>query len=116
MKKILWSERIKRPPKPLTFETYLREQDHPISSHPETRDPRILPLVTFDYGSTMARIRRSRYVGKYLVAAVKEMAKSTNSQLQTIFWNEVAFFCGYQPNRNPHPYLGLSPHLFQLRR
>ncbi len=46
MEKILWSERIKRPPKPLTFETYLREQDNPISSHPEARDPRIIPLVT----------------------------------------------------------------------
>jgi hypothetical protein len=35
MKKILWSERIKRPPKALTFETYLCEQDSPISSHPD---------------------------------------------------------------------------------
>ncbi len=43
MKKILWSERIKRHPKALTFETYLREQDNPISSHPEARDPRIIP-------------------------------------------------------------------------
>ena len=76
MKRILWSERIKRPPKPLTFETYLREQDNPISSHPEARDPRIVPLVILDYGSTMARIRQSRYVGKYLVASVKEMARS----------------------------------------
>jgi len=81
MEKILWSERIKRPPKWLTFETYLREQDSPISSHSEARDPRIVPLVTFDYGSTMARIRQSRYVGKYLVAAIKEMAKSAKSVL-----------------------------------
>ena len=81
MKKILLSERIKRPPKALTFETYLREQDRPITSHPEARDPRIVPLVTFDYGSTMARIRQSRYVGKYLVAAIKEMAKSAKSVL-----------------------------------
>ena len=79
MKKILLSERFKRPPKPLTFETYLRPQDHPIPSHPEARDPRIVPLVTFDYGSTTARIRQSRYVGKYLVASVKEMAKSAKS-------------------------------------
>ena len=35
--------------------------------------------MTFDYGSTMARIRQSRYVGKYLVASVKEMAKSAKS-------------------------------------
>ena len=79
MKKILWSERIKRPPKPLTFESYLREQDNPIPSHTEARDPRIVPLVTLDYGSTLARIRQSRYVGKYLVASIKEMAKSAKS-------------------------------------
>jgi len=79
MKKILWSERIKRPPKALTFETYLREQDNPIPSHPEAREPRIVPLVVFDYGSVMARIRQMRYVGKYLVDAVKEMAQSAKS-------------------------------------
>ena len=79
MPKVRLSEKFKRPPKPLTFETYLREQDNPISSHPEARDPRIVPLVTFDYGSTTARIRQSRYVGKYLAASVKEMAKSARS-------------------------------------
>ncbi len=81
MRRILWSERIKRPPKSLTFETYLREPDNPISSHPEARDPRIVPLVVFDYGSVMARVRQMRYVGKYLIAAVKEMAKSAKSVL-----------------------------------
>lgn len=79
MPKILLSERIKRPPKSLTFETYLREQDRPIPSHPEAREPRIVPLVVFDYGSVMARIRQMRYVGKYLVASVKEMAQSAKS-------------------------------------
>jgi hypothetical protein len=54
MPKILLSERIKRPPKALTFETYLREQDNPIPSHPEAREPRIVSLVVFDYGSVMA--------------------------------------------------------------
>jgi epoxyqueuosine reductase len=81
MKRTLWSERIKRPPKALTFETYLRELDNPIPSHPEAREPRIVPLVVFDYGSVMARIRQMRYVGKYLVASVKEMAKSAKSVL-----------------------------------
>ena len=81
MKKILWSDRIKRPPKPLTFETYLRELDHPIPSHPEAREPRIVPLVVFDYGSVMARVRQMRYVGKYLVASVREMAQSAKSVL-----------------------------------
>lgn len=79
MEQIRLSERIKRPPKPLTFETYLREEDNPISSHPEAREPRIVPLVVFDYGSVMARIRQMRYVGKYLVEAVKEMAQSAQS-------------------------------------
>jgi len=88
MKKLLLSERFKRPPKHLTFETYLREQDNPISSHPEARDPRIVPLVTFDYGSTMARVRQSRYVGKYLVASVKEMAKSAKSVLKNPYAGE----------------------------
>lgn len=79
MPKILLSERIKRPPKALTFETYLREEDNPIPSHPEAREPRIVPLVVFDYGSVMARFRQMRYIGKDLVAAVKEMAKSAKS-------------------------------------
>lgn len=81
MKKILWSERIKRPPKALTFETYLREVDNPITSHPAAREPRIVPLVVFDYGSTMARIRQMRYVGKYLIASIKEMAQSAKGVL-----------------------------------
>jgi ferredoxin len=73
------SEKIKHPPKPLTFETNLREQDNPISNHPEARESRIVPLVIFDYGSVMARIRQSRYIGKYLVAAIKQMAQSAKS-------------------------------------
>jgi len=79
MKKILWSEWIKRPPKALTFETYLREQDQPIQSHPEAREPRLVPLIVLDYGSVMARVRQMRYVGKYMVAAIKEMATSAKS-------------------------------------
>jgi ferredoxin len=82
MKKILWSERIKRPPKALTFETYLRAQDNPIPSHPEARDPRIVPLVILDYGSTMARFRQSRYVGRHLVGSIREMAQSAKSVLK----------------------------------
>src|SRR5665648_364961 len=82
MKKFLWSERIKRPPKMLTFETYLREQDQPISSHAEAREPRIVPLVVFDYGSVMARVRQMRYVGKYLAASIREMARSAKSVLK----------------------------------
>lgn len=79
MKPLRLSERIKRPPKPLTFETYLREQDQPIPAHPEAREPRIVPLVILDYGSVRARLRQSCYIGKYLVAAVREMARSARS-------------------------------------
>jgi NAD-dependent dihydropyrimidine dehydrogenase PreA subunit len=79
MRKIKLSEKIKKPPKFLTIEPYLREQDHPISSHPEARDPRIVPLVTFDYGSMMARVKQSRYIGKMLIASVGEMAKGNKS-------------------------------------
>ena len=50
MKKILRSERIKRPPKALTHETYLWEVDKPISNPPEAREPRIVPLIMFDCG------------------------------------------------------------------
>ncbi|MEM8651453.1 MAG: 4Fe-4S dicluster domain-containing protein [Pseudomonadota bacterium] len=79
MKKIIWSERIKRPPWMLTFESYLRKQDHPIASHPEARDNRIVPLVVIDFGSFMARMRQMRYVGKYLVRSIKEMHVSAKS-------------------------------------
>jgi len=56
MPKLKLSEIIKRPPRFLTIEPYLREQDNPIPSHPDARDPRIVPLVIFDFGSTLARI------------------------------------------------------------
>ena len=79
MKKILWSERIKRPPRLLNFESYLRAQDRPISSHPDAREPRIVPLVVLDYGSVMARVRQMRYIGKYMFAAIKETVQSAKS-------------------------------------
>ncbi len=73
------SERYKRPPAFLTIEPYLREEDRPIASHPEARDPRIVPLVVFDYGSVMARVKQMRYVGKLLVQSVVDMAKGARS-------------------------------------
>jgi epoxyqueuosine reductase len=82
MARIHLSERIKRPPKSLTFETYLREQDNPIPSHPEARDPRIVPLVVLDYGSVMARVRKMRYIGSFLVNSIKEMAVSAKSAVE----------------------------------
>lgn len=79
MKRILLSERIKKAPWFLTIEPYLRKQDHPVSSHPEAREPRIVPLVIIDYGSLMARIKQMRYIGRLLIAAVFEMAKSAST-------------------------------------
>jgi len=74
MKKILLSEKIKKAPGFLTIEPYLRKQDHPVASHPEAREPRIVPLVIIDYGSLTARIKQVRYIGRLLVASIFEMA------------------------------------------
>ncbi|MEZ4768215.1 MAG: reductive dehalogenase domain-containing protein [Caldilineales bacterium] len=79
MKRPLLSERFKRPPRPLSFESYLGPQDHPIPGHPDARDNMIVPLLIADYGSTTARMKQMRYIGKSLVAAIKEMHVSARS-------------------------------------
>lgn len=79
MKKILLSEKFKKAPRFLTIEPYLRAQDQPIASHPQARQPRLVPLVILDYGSLAARLRQMRYIGRLLVGAVREMAKSASS-------------------------------------
>lgn len=79
MKRILLSEKIKKAPRFLTIEPYLRKQDHPIASHPEARQPRIVPLVVVDYGSLAARIKQMRYIGKLLLGAVGQMWISARS-------------------------------------
>lgn len=79
MKRIILSEKIKTAPRFLTIEPYLRNQDQPVASHPEAREPRIVPLVIIDYGSLMARIKQLRYIGRLLIAAVFEMLKSARS-------------------------------------
>ena len=76
MTKIRLSERIRKPPRFITIEPYLREQDSPISSSPDARYPRIVPLVAFDYGSVAARFRQIRHIGKYMVKILKELAGS----------------------------------------
>jgi NAD-dependent dihydropyrimidine dehydrogenase PreA subunit len=63
----------------LTIKKYLRKQDQPIPSHPEARDPRLVPLVILDYGSLSARLKQMRYIGRTLVGSVVEMAKSVRS-------------------------------------
>jgi NAD-dependent dihydropyrimidine dehydrogenase PreA subunit len=63
----------------LTIEKYVRDVDSPIASHPEARDPRIVPLVVLDYGSVMARFRQMRYISGMLVGSIREMAKGTKS-------------------------------------
>jgi Pyruvate/2-oxoacid:ferredoxin oxidoreductase delta subunit len=79
MKHILLSEKIKKAPPFLTIEPYLRPQDKPIASHPEAREPRLVPLVVIDYGSVVARFKTIKHVGKFLVDAIGEMWKSARS-------------------------------------
>lgn len=81
MSKLKLSEKIKRPPKFLTFEKYLREIDNPISCHLESREPRIVPFVVIDYGSFWARMKQMTYpgLGKLLVNSVSEMAQGAKS-------------------------------------
>jgi epoxyqueuosine reductase len=77
MKKIIW--RIKAAPWFLTIEPYLRKQDHPVASHPEAREPRIVPLVVIDYGNLAARLKQARYIGRLMGGAIVEMVKSACS-------------------------------------
>ena len=81
MPKIFLSERIKKAPRFFTIEPYLREQDEPIASHPEARDPRIVPLVVMDYGSVRSRLKQMRYEGLkgYLIGTLREMHISAKS-------------------------------------
>ena len=81
MKKILWSERIKKAPLFFTIEPYLRQQDNPVSSHPKAREPRIVPLVILDYGSVRSRLKQMRYEGlkEYFIGTLREMHISAKS-------------------------------------
>lgn len=79
MARIKLSERFRRPPRFLTIEPYLREQDKPIPSHPQARQPRIVPLVVLDYGSVTARIKGLRYTGRYMRDAIGDMARGARS-------------------------------------
>jgi len=81
MPKIRLSEKIKKAPWFFTIEPYLRQQDRPISSHPEAREPRIVPLVILDYGSVSARLKQMRYEGlkEYFVNTMREMHISAKS-------------------------------------
>jgi ferredoxin len=81
MARIRLSEKIKKAPWFFTIEPYLREQDNPVSSHPEAREPRIVPLVIIDYGSFTARLKQMRYEGliDYFVNTLREMHVSAKS-------------------------------------
>mgnify|MGYP001823052433 FL=1 len=81
MLKIRLSETIKKAPWFFTIEPYLREQDKPVSSHPEAREPRIVPLVIMDYGSVRSRLKQMRYKGLkgYFIGTLREMHISAKS-------------------------------------
>ena len=81
MPKIRFSEKIKKAPWFFTIEPYLRQQDKPVSSHPEAREPRIVPLVVLDYGSVRSRLKQMRYEGlkEYFIGTLREMHISAKS-------------------------------------
>jgi len=81
MPKMFLSERIKKAPRFFTIEPYLREQDEPVASHPDARDPRIVPLVIMDYGSVRFRLKQMRYEGlkEYFIGTLREMHISAKS-------------------------------------
>jgi ferredoxin len=81
MPAIRFSEKIKRAPWFFTIEPYLRQQDKPVSSHPEAREPRIVPLVILDYGSVRSRLKQMRYEGlkEYFIGTLREMHISAKS-------------------------------------
>jgi len=81
MPKIKFSEKIKKAPWFFTIEPYLRQQDQPVASHPEAREPRLVPLVVFDYGSVRSRLKQMRYEGlkEYFMGTLKEMHISAKS-------------------------------------
>ena len=68
------SERINKAPWFFSIEPYLRDQDNPVLSHPEAREPRIVPLVIIDYGSFTARLKQMRYEGlkEYFVNTLRD--------------------------------------------
>lgn len=81
MPKIRWSEKIRKAPWFFSIEPYLRQQDKPVSSHPEAREPRIVPLVVLDYGSVRSRLKQMRYEGlkEYFIGTLREMHISAKS-------------------------------------
>jgi epoxyqueuosine reductase len=79
MAKVHWSERIRKPPRRFSIEPFLRPQDRPIDSHPQSHYPRIVPLVVFDYGSVMARFRQMHYIGRTIIKALREVFRATKS-------------------------------------
>ncbi len=81
MPKIKFSEKIKKAPWFFTIEPYLRQQDKPVSSHAEAREPRLVPLVVLDYGSVRSRLKQMRYEGlkEYFIGTLREMHVSAKS-------------------------------------
>ena len=75
------SKFIRKAPRIFTVDPYLRPDDSPITSHPDARLPRIVPLVIFDYGSVRARLRQMRYPGlwDFFKGTLREMAISARS-------------------------------------
>ncbi|MCK8115921.1 4Fe-4S dicluster domain-containing protein [Anaerosoma tenue] len=79
MKRILLHERFRRPPWFLDKDHYLREGDHPVTSGPNARYPRLVPLLIFDYGSLWGRIKRMVRLRQSMTANMRELRRANTS-------------------------------------
>jgi Pyruvate/2-oxoacid:ferredoxin oxidoreductase delta subunit len=76
MKKILLSEKIRRPPRFIAKEPFMSEQDVEVHSGPHSRYPRMVPLVVIDYGSLASRIPQMRHTGKDMRGSFRELRRT----------------------------------------
>lgn len=79
MKRILLHETFRRPPWFLDKDRYLREGDHPVTSGPNARYPRLVPLLIFDYGSLWGRIKRMVRLRESMAANMRELRRANTS-------------------------------------
>lgn len=79
MRRFLLHEKFRRPPWFLDKDRYLREGDHPVTSGPHARYPRLVPLVVFDYGSLWGPIKRMGRLRKLMIANIRELRRATTS-------------------------------------
>jgi NAD-dependent dihydropyrimidine dehydrogenase PreA subunit len=99
--------RFKGNPKAPQF--HIQRPDKPVASHPEAREPRLVPLVVIDYGSLTARIKQMRYSGRLLFGAVGEMWKSAHSIRQNPYSGKKMIDRKHWPSWKTMPKAWASP-------